>query len=247
MRLAKYLAHAGVASRRAAEEIVRAGRVTVGGEVVTDPARDVDASIAVTVDGEPVRGAEDRVVWLLNKPEGVVSTAKDTHGRRTVIDLVDAGGRRLYPVGRLDADATGLILLTNDGELANALTHPRYEVPKTYRVRVAKPPVGDRAVRALREGVQLEDGLTAPARVRRDGRDVLEITIHEGRNRQVKRMCEAVGHRVLALERIAFGPLRLGELPRGRARRLSGSELDRLRRSPPADAPGAGSRRTSAR
>lgn len=230
MRLAKYLAHAGVASRRAAEEIVRDGRVTVGGEVVTDPARDVDASSAVTVDGEPVRGAEDRVVWLLNKPEGVVSTAKDTHGRRTVVDLVDAGGRRLYPVGRLDADATGLILLTNDGELANALTHPRYEVPKTYRVRVAKPPVGDRAVRALREGVMLEDGVTAPARVRRDGRDVLEITIHEGRNRQVKRMCEAVGHRVLALERIAFGPLRLGELPRGRARRLSGSELDRLRR-----------------
>jgi 23S rRNA pseudouridine2605 synthase len=230
MRLAKYLAHAGVASRRAAEDIVRAGRVTVGGEVVTDPARDVSNADAVTVDGSSVRGAEDRVVWLLNKPEGVVSTAKDTHGRKTVIDLVDGGGRRLYPVGRLDADATGLILLTNDGELANALTHPRFEVPKIYRVRVARPPVSDRAIRTLREGVRLEDGMTAPARVRRDGRDVLELTIHEGRNRQVKRMCEAVGHRVLALERIAFGPLRLGELPRGRARRVTGAELDRLRR-----------------
>ena len=230
MRLAKYLAHAGVASRRAAEEIVRDGRVTVGGEVVTDPARDVGDGDAVTVDGRALHGAEERVVWILNKPEGVLSTASDTHGRRTVLDLVDAGGARLYPVGRLDADSTGLILVTNDGELANALTHPRYEVPKTYRVRVARSPVSDRAVRRLREGVQLEDGLTAPARVRRDGPDVLEITIHEGRNRQVRRMCEAVGHRVSSLERIAFGPLRLGDLPRGAARRLTGAELDRLRR-----------------
>ncbi|HEX2086601.1 MAG TPA: pseudouridine synthase [Solirubrobacteraceae bacterium] len=230
MRLAKYLAHAGVASRRAAEEIVRSGRVTVGGEVVLDPARDVGDADAVTVDGRRVAGAEERVVWLVNKPAGVVSTARDTHGRRTVVDLVDAGGARLYPVGRLDADSTGLILLTNDGALANALTHPRYEVPKTYRVRVARAPVSDRAMRRLREGVQLEDGMTAPARVRRDGQDVLEITIHEGRNRQVKRMCEAVGHRVVSLERIAFGPLRLGDLPPGRARRLTGSELARLRR-----------------
>ena len=231
MRLAKYLAHAGVASRRAAEEIVRAGRVAVDGEVVVDPARDVDDSNAVTVDGKRVGGAEERVVWVVNKPAGVVSTAKDTHGRRTVIDLVDTGGARLYPVGRLDAESTGLILVTNDGELANALTHPRYEVPKTYRAKLARGPVSDRAVRRLREGVELEDGLTAPARVRRDGKDVLEITIHEGRNRQVRRMCEAVGHRVVELERVAFGPLRLGDLPAGRARRLSGSELDRLRRS----------------
>jgi 23S rRNA pseudouridine2605 synthase len=230
MRLAKYLAHAGVASRRAAEEIVRAGRVTVGGEVVDDPARDVTGHDAVTVDGRRVAGPEERVVWAVNKPAGVVSTAKDTHGRRTVVDLVNAGGARLYPVGRLDADSTGLILLTNDGELANALTHPSFEVPKTYRVRVSRAPMSDRAVRRLREGVRLEDGLTAPARVRRDGRDVLEITIHEGRNRQVKRMCEAVGHRVLELERIAFGPLRLGDLRPGHARRVTGAELHRLRR-----------------
>ena len=230
MRLAKYLAHAGVASRRAAEDIVRARRVTVNGAVVDDPARDVGDADSITVDGARVTGAEERVVWLLNKPAGVVATAKDTHGRRTVLDLVDAGGARLYPVGRLDADSTGLILLTNDGELANALTHPRFEVPKTYRVRVARGPVSDRAVRRLREGIVLDDGPTAPARVRRDGREVLEITIHEGRNRQVRRMCDAVGHPVVELERVAFGPLRLGDLPRGRARRLTGSELDRLRR-----------------
>ena len=230
MRLAKYLAHAGVASRRAAEDIVRAGRVTLNGEAVTDPARDVAEGDAVTVDGQRVAGAEERVVWMLNKPRGVVSTAKDTHGRRTVIDLVEGGGARLYPVGRLDADSTGLILLTNDGELANALTHPRYEVPKTYRVKVARAPVSDRAIRRLREGVELEDGFTAPARVRRDGPDTLELTIHEGRNRQVRRMCAAVGHPVRSLERIALGPLRLGDLPAGAARRLSGAELDRLRR-----------------
>ena len=229
MRLAKFLAHAGVASRRAAEDVVRAGRVTVGGEVVSDPARDVDETSGVAVDGRALGGAEGRLVLMLNKPPGVVSTAKDTHGRRTVLDLVAARGTRLYPVGRLDADTTGLILLTNDGELANALTHPRFEVPKTYRVRVARGPVSDRAVRRLREGVQLEDGMTAPARVRRAGADVLEITIHEGRNRQVKRMCDAVGHRVLSLERVAFGPLRLGDLPAGGARRLTGAELDRLR------------------
>jgi 23S rRNA pseudouridine2605 synthase len=133
-------------------------------------------------------------------------------------------------VGRLDLNSEGLLLLTNDGELANALTHPRYEVPKTYRVKLARGPVSDRAIRRLREGVQLEDGLTAPARVRREGGDVLEITIHEGRNRQVRRMCEAVGHRVKALERIAFGPLRLGDLPPGKVRRLAGPELERLRR-----------------
>src|SRR5215207_7735757 len=195
MRLAKYLAHAGVASRRAAEEVVRAGRVTVGGEVVTDPARDVDAGSEVAVDGQAVAGAEERVTYAVHKPAGVVSTARATHGRPTVIDLVPAGAR-LYPVGRLDADATGLILLTNDGELAELLTHPRYEVSKTYRARVENPPVGERALRALREGVELEDGRTARARARRLAADAIELTIHEGRYRQVKRMCAAVGHPV---------------------------------------------------
>jgi 23S rRNA pseudouridine2605 synthase len=232
MRVAKYLAHAGVASRRAAEDIVRAGRVTVGGAVVTDPARDVTDADAVAVDGAAVAGAEARVVLALHKPAGVVSTAADTHGRPTVVDLVDAAGMRLYPVGRLDADTTGLILLTNDGELANTLTHPSYEVPKTYRARVGGGRVADGALRELREGLELDDGRTAPARVRQVAPGVRELTIHEGRKRQVKRMCEAVGHPVQALERIAFGPLTLGDLRPGAARRLSPAEVERLRKAP---------------
>jgi 23S rRNA pseudouridine2605 synthase len=228
VRLAKFLAHAGIASRRHAEELIRAGRVTVGGETVTDPARDVDADSGVAVDGELVRGAEPRVVYALNKPAGVVSTASDPQGRPTVVDLVP-GARRLYPVGRLDADATGLLLLTNDGELANRLTHPRYEVPRTYRATVGNPPVSERALRALRTGVELDDGRTAPAKARRAGSDTIELTIHEGRKHQVKRMCAEVGHPVKRLERIAFGPLKLGPLAPGRHRRLSESEIDSLR------------------
>src|SRR5215211_6990304 len=185
MRLAKLLAHAGVASRRAAERLVAAGRVTVAGEIVTDPARDVDERSGVEVDGRPVR-SEPREVHALNKPAGVVSTARDTHGRPTVVELVSSE-RRLYPVGRLDADSTGLIVLTNDGELAERLTHPRYGVEKVYRVRLAPSGVSERALRALREGVELEDGRTAPARVRRAGAGELEIAIYEGRKRQVRR------------------------------------------------------------
>jgi 23S rRNA pseudouridine2605 synthase len=231
MRLAKHLAHAGVASRRAAEELIRAGRVTVGGEVVTDPARDVSDDDAVAVDGRVLTGAEERVVVALHKPAGVVSTARDTHGRPTVLDLVDAGGARLYPVGRLDADTTGLLLLTNDGELANALTHPRYEVPKTYRAWVEGGAVAARALRALREGVELEDGRTAPAGVRQVRPGLLELTLREGRKRQVKRMLAAVGHPVQRLERVRFGPLALGDLAEGAARPLTPAEVERLRQA----------------
>lgn len=229
VRLAKYLAHAGVASRRAAEEIVRCGRVSVEGETVLDPARDVDEGSDVRVDGRAVGGTEERVVYAVNKPAGVLSTASDPFGRPTIVALVGEHGRRLYPVGRLDADSTGLILLTNDGELANRLTHPRFHVAKTYRVRVGGGPVEQRALRALREGVELEDGRTAPARVRQLAPDRLEIAIHEGRNRQVRRMCEAIGHPVISLERVAFGPLRLGTLRQGSHRRLSEAEVRRLR------------------
>ena len=225
MRLAKYLAHAGVASRRAAERIVAEGRVTLGGQTVTDPARDVLEGDAVSVDGRALTGAEPRVVFILNKPVGVVSTARDTHGRATVTELVDAGGLRLYPVGRLDADTAGLILLTNDGELANRLTHPRYEVPKTYRARVGGGPLGEQALQQLREGVVLDDGPTGPAKVKRLGPQQLEMTIAEGRNRQVRRMCEAVGHPVLELTRVAFGSLHLGRLAPGAHRRLGASEI----------------------
>jgi len=227
MRLAKFLATAGVASRRAAETIVRAGRVTVNGETVTDPARDVGAGDAIAVDGAPVRPDDRRVVYAVNKPAGVVSTASDTHGRPTVVSLVPSP-LRLYPIGRLDIDTTGLILLTNDGELAHRLTHPSFEVPRTYRAVVARPPVRDAALRRLRAGIELDDGWTAPARVRRLRPDTLELTIHEGRKRQVKRMCEAVGHRVRALSRTAFGPLTLGDLPAGAHRRLTAEEVRQL-------------------
>jgi 23S rRNA pseudouridine2605 synthase len=230
MRLAKHLAHAGVASRRTAEKLIAEGRVTVDGAVATDPARDVDGSEAIALDGAPIGAhAETRVVYAVNKPPGVVSTAKDPQGRPTVISLVKAGGRRLYPVGRLDADTTGLILLTDDGDLAHRLTHPSFEVPKTYRAHVEGQPVREPALRALRDGVELDDGRTAPARVRAVGPGELELTIHEGRKRQVKRMCEAVGHPVTALQRVAFGPLRLDDLPEGAARRLTLAEVQRLR------------------
>ena len=224
MRLAKYLAHAGVASRRASETLIAEGRVTVDGDTVTDPARDVDQQNYVQVDGERIK-QEPTEVHLLNKPKGVVSTAQDTHGRPTVVSLMNSS-RRLYPVGRLDADTTGLILLTNDGELANRLTHPRYEVPKTYRATVNRS-IGERDVKRLREGIELDDGLTAPAKVRAKG-TTIEITIHEGRKHQVRRMLEAVDRRVVELERIQLGNLRLGDLAPGRHRRLTPAEVDAL-------------------
>jgi 23S rRNA pseudouridine2605 synthase len=227
MRLAKYLASAGVASRRAAEQIIRARRVTVADKVVTDPATDVAPDDVITVDGAPVRFAPRRVVYALNKPAGVVSTARDPQGRPTVTDLV-ASDLRLYPVGRLDIDTTGLILLTNDGQLAHRLTHPRFEVPKTYEAVLANAPVREHALTALREGVELEDGRTAPARVRRVRPDRLEITVHEGRKRQVRRMCEQVGHPVRRLTRVGFGPLALGDLRPGSYRRLTAREIDLL-------------------
>lgn len=226
MRLAKFLAHGGVASRRKAEEIIAKGVVTVGGEVVTDPARDVEAGDDVRVNGAPV-AAEAHEVWAVNKPEGVVSTARELGARPAVVELVDTEAR-LYPVGRLDADSTGLLLLTNDGELANRLTHPRYEVPKTYRARL-RAPIADRDLRRLESGVELEDGRTGPAKVRRLGEREIEITLREGRNRQVRRMLEAVGNEVAGLTRVSFGPLRLGRLKMGDARRLSDGEITQLR------------------
>jgi 23S rRNA pseudouridine2605 synthase len=229
MRLAKHLAHAGVASRRAAESLIAQGRVSVDGETVSDPARDVDQSSRILVDGRLLDGPEPRVTYVVHKPIGVVSTAQDTHGRPTVVGLVPEEGLRLYPVGRLDADSSGLILLTNDGELANRLTHPRFEVPKGYRARLAGMPLDESALRRLRAGVELEDGRTAPAQARRLGAHELELTIHEGRNRQVRRMCSAVGREVVELQRVRFGPLRLDRLGAGEYRRLEGPELDLLR------------------
>ena len=229
MRLAKYLAHGGVASRRLSEKVIAQGRVTVAGEVVKDPARDVGEDDDVRVDGGPV-GVEAREVWAVNKPAGVVSTAKEPGTRPAVVSLVESRAR-LYPVGRLDADSTGLLLLTNDGELANRLTHPRYEVDKTYRVELRRPP-SDADLRRLAEGVHLEDGPTAPAEVRRLGEREMEIVLREGRNRQVRRMAEAIDNRVASLRRVRFGPVELGSLAEGQARRLTEAEITALRDPP---------------
>jgi 23S rRNA pseudouridine2605 synthase len=197
----------------------------VGGKVVTDPARDVGAGDDVRVDGSPV-GEEPREVWVVNKPAGVVSTAREPGGKPAVVELVDSTAR-LYPVGRLDADSTGLLLLTNDGELANRLMHPRHEVEKAYRAELRRPP-SDADLRRLASGVELEDGPTAPAEVRRLGEREVEIVLREGRNRQVRRMAEVIGNRVVALRRVRFGPIELGRLPQGQGRRLGEEEIARL-------------------
>jgi 23S rRNA pseudouridine2605 synthase len=186
----------------------------------------VEEGDEVRVDGSLV-GAEPREVWAVNKPAGVVSTAHEPGRRTPVVELVDSPAR-LYPVGRLDVDSTGLMLLTNDGELANRLMHPRYEVAKTYRVELRRPP-SDADLRRLAGGVQLDDGPTAPAEVRRLGEREVEIVLREGRNRQVRRMVEAIDNRVVALRRVRFGPIELGGLAEGAARRLADTEVDSLR------------------
>ncbi len=194
---------------------------------MTDPARDVGEEDDVRVNGAPV-GTEAREVWAVNKPAGVVSTAREPGERPAVVELVDSPAR-LYPVGRLDADSTGLLLLTNDGELANQLTHPRYEVAKAYRARLLRPPA-ERDLERLRRGVELEDGRTAPAEVARLGPREIELVLREGRNRQVRRMAEAIGNRVQELRRVRFGPVTLGNLAEGASRRLSDQEVASLRR-----------------
>ncbi len=230
-RLQRFLASAGLGSRRACEELIRAGRVTVDG-VVADIGAQVEPGIQwVEVDGRPVQ-SQTREYWLLNKPRGVISTASDPQGRKTVVDCVPAGVR-VYPVGRLDRDTTGLLILTNDGDLAHRLLHPRFGVDKEYRVS-AKGCLSEREATILREGVRLDDGMTAPAEVDvlrvGEGRTELVMRIHEGRNRQVRRMLEAVGHPVTALHRSRLAGLSDRGLQIGKARRLSLREIESLRR-----------------
>ncbi|MBW3615096.1 MAG: rRNA pseudouridine synthase [Actinobacteria bacterium] len=225
-RLQKVLARTGLASRRACEELIAEGRVTVNAEVA-ELGRRVDPLVdVIEVDGALVPVAPGLVHYLLNKPAGVVSTAADTHGRSTVVDLVPADPR-VFPVGRLDADTEGLIVLTNDGELAHRLTHPSFGVEKEYLAHVEGGP-GPSALRRLRDGVELDDGPTAPAKVARVDAGVLRITIHEGRNRQVRRMCEAVGHPVLRLVRTRIGPLADRRLKPGEWRPLEAGEVRAL-------------------
>lgn len=225
MRLNAWLARAGVASRRKADELIKAGRVTVNGapgQLNTF----VQRTDEVSLDGQPLAKQTLSYV-LLHKPAGVVTTASDPQGRKTVVDLVDHA-TRVVPVGRLDVDTTGALLLTNDGDLAHHLAHPKYEVDKVYVAEVWGQPT-DGTLRKLAEGVKLEDGKTAPAQVKRIESGRIELTIHEGRNRQVKRMLEAVGHRVKTLHRSTYGPLTLEGLEPGAWRELEPSEVERLR------------------
>lgn len=235
IRLQKVLAQAGVASRRHAEEIILAGRVAVNGTTIKTLGTRVQAGDRVALDGRLILARERLHYYLLNKPVGVITSAQDPQGRPTVLELLSKVPVRVYPVGRLDFDTSGLLLLTNDGELANRLTHPRYGVEKTYRV-IVQERVQAEDVNKLRAGVLLEDGSTAPARVKtlgeQRGFEVLEISIHEGKNRQVRRMFEAVGHCVLKLERVRFGPLRLeNTLTPGDFRELSLMEVQALEKS----------------
>ncbi|HBN96385.1 MAG TPA: pseudouridine synthase [Firmicutes bacterium] len=233
-RLQKVMAQSGVASRRACEELIKENRVQVNGKPAhlgqkVDPTRDL-----ISVDGQPLATEETRRYFVLNKPFGYITTSKDQFGRKSVLDLLPGVKERVYPVGRLDYDSEGLVFLTNDGDLAYRVTHPKYELPKTYVVRL-KGRITMDAIYRLRTGVILEDGRTIPAEVealKPEGDDsILRITITEGRNRQLRRMCNKVGFQVVRLQRTAIGPLTLGKLPSGTHRSLTMKELQSLKKA----------------
>lgn len=232
MRLAKYLAEAGIASRRKAEELIAQGRVSVNGLLVQEKGYIINPALdRVEFDGRII-AREKKIYILLHKPAGYISSVFDPQGRPTVMDLLEDINLRVYPVGRLDFDTEGLLLLSNDGEFTNLMIHPRYEITKTYQALVAGEP-GEESLRRLQEGIQLEDGITAPARVNilktfKD-KTLLEIKIHEGRKRQVKRMCQAIGHPVISLKRTALGCLNLQGVASGKYRFLIPEEVNKLK------------------
>jgi 23S rRNA pseudouridine2605 synthase len=229
MRINKYIAEAGLASRRKADELIRQGKVKVNGAVLTHPGYDVQDSDEVIVCGQPLQHREQtKVYYMLNKPPGFITSVHDDKGRPTVMDLMQEVQERIYPVGRLDFQTSGLLFLTNDGDFAYRLTHPKHEVGKTYVLR-AEGSLSRRQLNLLRNGVNIGGFKTSPAQVRvlkcNKHSTVLEMTIHEGKNRQIRRMLEAVGSHVLELERIAYGNIVLGHLKQGRCRKLSPSEV----------------------
>lgn len=231
-RLQKFMAHAGVASRRKCEEIIEAGGVNVNGKTVRELGTKVDpAKDKVMVNGRLIRQKEKKVYLMMYKPRGYVSSVKDERGRKTVVDLLKDVKERVYPVGRLDYDSEGLLLLTNDGELTQALTHPKHQVAKTYKVRVEGIPSLDKLER-MEKGIKLEDGITAPAKIslthELDGNALLEITIREGKNRQVRRMCEFIGHSVKRLVRTQIGPVELRNMSVGEVKEINDKQLKEL-------------------
>ncbi len=234
IRLQKYLAEAGVASRRKCEELIAEGRVEVNNQVVTVPGTKINGGELIKVDGKVIRSEQRKVYILLNKPVGYISTAKDQFSRKTVLDLVSTVSERIYPVGRLDYDTSGLLMLTNDGELANGLTHPKHELQKVYRVMISGK-LKEEDITSLQEGVDIEDYTTAPAAVKvvdatkRDS--IVEISIHEGKNRQVRKMFETLGYAVLRLKRVAIGPLVIDGLEEGKWRYLRKKEIELLKKT----------------
>lgn len=231
MRLQKYIAQCGVASRRAAEQLIADGKVSVNGKIVTEMGIKVSSKDVVCVDGTQIKPEKRKYYILMNKPSGVLSSAKDDRGRECVVDLIEGVNARLYPVGRLDYDTTGLILLTNDGEFMQRVTHPSFEVWKTYQAVVKGVP-NESDVKKFSEGIVLDDGKTLPALLDvvgyKGNNAIVEVSIREGRNRQVRRMLERIGHPVNSLTRISFGTLELGDLKPGKWRYVSQEEIERL-------------------
>ena len=233
LRLQKVIAASGLSSRRAAEDLIRQGCVTVNGRVVRTLGTCINPSIDhIKVNGRHLDAVEPEVFILLNKPPGVVTTMKDPFGRKTIADLLERIKLRVFPVGRLDYDAEGLLLLTNNGQVAQACLHPRYHVPKTYLIKVSGV-FNDDQIKILKQGVELDDGITSPADVKKFGKaksnSWLEITIHEGKKHQIKRMVEACGHRVMRIKRTRFGPRQLRDLPLGSCRFATDAEANALR------------------
>lgn len=233
-RIQKLISRAGAASRREAERLIKEGRVSLNGRVVTELGIQADETDEIAIDGVAIGKEKAKLYFLLNKPKGYLSTVKDDRGRKTVVDLLAEVHEYIYPIGRLDYDTEGLLLLTNDGELMNGLLHPRYEVKKTYLAKV-RGMVTPEKLQKFRSGIELEDGMTAPAEARlveyneQGNWSKVKVVIHEGRNRQVRRMFSAVGHDVIALKRIAFGGLTLEGVSRGKYRELTADEVAKLK------------------
>ena len=234
LRLQKYLAEAGVASRRKCEELMLQGRVEVNGIKIKEMGSKVNTDDIVKVDGKEVRPEGNKVYIMLNKPVGYITTAKDQFSRKTVLDLVEGVEERIYPVGRLDYDTSGLILLTNDGELAYGLTHPGREADKVYQVKI-KGVLEESEIQAFKAGIRIDDYITLPAKIKvlehTDTDSLIDVTIHEGKNRQIRKMCDAVGHTALKLKRISIGSLKLGNLVEGSWRHLSPEEVKSLKKT----------------